>query len=104
MKVTDVARAVSSSAKHEVVGIRPGEKLHEQMIGPEDAIYTYEYPEYYKILPAIHNWGRDPRRINGGKLVDPEFTYCSDNNLDWMSIDTLRNWIEKNMDKMIIVQ
>jgi len=100
MKVTDVARAVSSSAKHKLVGIRPGEKLHEQMIGPEDAIYTYEYPEYYKILPAIHDWSKDPKRINGGKLVPPDFTYCSDNNVDWMSIDTLQKWIKQNYEEI----
>jgi UDP-N-acetylglucosamine 4,6-dehydratase len=95
MKVTDVARAISPDAKHEIVGIRPGEKLHEQMIGPEDALHTYEYKEHYKILPAIHEWSKDPERINGGKLVAPDFTYSSDNNVDWMSIDSLRSWIEK---------
>ncbi|MHB0993594.1 MAG: UDP-N-acetylglucosamine 4,6-dehydratase (inverting) [Sulfurovum sp.] len=55
MKVTDVALAVSSDAKQEVIGIRPGEKLHEQMISAEDSYYTYEYPEHFKILPVIHN-------------------------------------------------
>jgi UDP-N-acetylglucosamine 4,6-dehydratase len=98
MKVTDVALVTVPLAKHEIVGIRPGEKLHEQMIGPEDAPHTYEYPEHYKILPAIHNWSNDPLRINGGKLVAPDFTYCSDNNAEWMSADTLRAWIEKNRD------
>lgn len=96
MKVTDLARAVAPDARHEIVGIRPGEKLHEQMIGYEDALHTYEYPEHYKILPAIHNWSQDPERINGGKLVVSDFIYCSDNNTDWMSIDTLRTWIEQN--------
>lgn len=96
MKVTDVALACAPAAKHEIVGIRPGEKLHEQMIGPEDAPHTYEYAEHYKILPAIHNWCMDPKRINGGKLVASDFTYCSDNNSDWMSIDTLQAWIAQN--------
>lgn len=98
MKVTDVALASAPSAKHEIVGIRPGEKLHEQMIGPEDAPHTYEYAEHYKVLPAIHNWSNDPERINGGKLVAPDFTYCSDNNVHWMSIGTLRAWIAQNRD------
>jgi UDP-N-acetylglucosamine 4,6-dehydratase len=98
MKVTDVALACAPTARQEVVGIRPGEKLHEQMIGPEDAVHTYEYAEHYKILPSIHDWSRDPARISGGKLVDPEFTYCSDNNTDWMSIEALRAWIEQNRD------
>lgn len=98
MKVTDIARAVAPDSGQEIVGIRPGEKLHEQMIGSEDALHTYEYAEHYKILPAIHNWSQDPGRINDGQRVAPEFTYCSNNNTDWMSIDTLRSWIEQNRD------
>jgi len=93
MKVTDLATVIAPDARQEFVGIRPGEKLHEQMIGTEDALHTYEYPEHYKILPVIHDWYTDPKRINGGKLVDPDFTYCSDNNVDWMSNDTLHAWI-----------
>lgn len=100
MKVTDIARAAASDARHEIVGIRPGEKLHEQMIGPEDAPHTYEYAEHFKILPAIHNWSADLTRINDGKKVAEDFTYCSDNNPDWMNIDTLRAWIEQNRNKI----
>ena len=96
MKVTDVALACAPAAIHEIVGIRPGEKLHEQMIGTEDALHTYEYAEHYKVLPAIHNWSMDPKRINGGVLVSPDFTYCSDNNNDWMSIASLQAWIKQN--------
>lgn len=96
MKVTDIARAVAPEAKHEVVGIRPGEKLHEQMIGEEDALYTYEYQDYYKILPAIHSWCDDPARINGGVRVDPDFTYSSSNNKEWMTVEQLRTWITQN--------
>lgn len=100
MKVTDVASAIAPDASHEIVGIRPGEKLHEQMISQEDAPHTFEYPEHYKILPAIHDWSKDPVRINGGKLVAADFTYCSDNNADWMSIDTLRTWVEQNRENI----
>lgn len=100
MKVTDVARAIAPDAGHDIVGIRPGEKLHEQMIGPEDAPHTYEYAEHYKILPAIHNWSQDPERINGGKSVASDFTYCSDNNTDWMNIESLRAWIDQNREKI----
>ena len=100
MKVTDIACAVAPEARHEIIGIRPGEKLHEQMIGYEDAPHTYEYTDYYKILPAIHQWSADPVRINGGEKVSPDFTYRSDNNPDWMTIETLRAWIEKNRDKI----
>ena len=99
MKVTDIATAVAPDARHDIVGIRPGEKLHEQMIGYEDALHTYEYADHYKILPAIHNWSNDPARIGDGKKVAPDFTYCSDNNPEWMSADTLRAWIEQNRAK-----
>ena len=100
MNIIDVARASAPEAQHEIVGIRPGEKLHEQMIGSEDAPHTYEYADYYKILPAIHNWSQDPERINGGKLVHSDFNYSSNNNLAWMSVETLTNWIAQNFKKI----
>ncbi|WP_301102055.1 UDP-N-acetylglucosamine 4,6-dehydratase (inverting) [Propionivibrio sp.] len=100
MRIIDIARAISPNAPQQVVGIRPGEKLHEQMIGPEDAPHTYEYANHYKILPAIHNWSLDPERISDGKAVSSGFTYCSDNNTDWMSINTLREWVEQNREKI----
>jgi len=100
MKVTDIASAIAPHAKHEIVGIRPGEKLHEQMIAPEDAPHTYEFDDYYKILPAIHNWSKDPQRINGGRPVSSDFTYSSDNNSEWMTIETLKSWVESNREKI----
>jgi UDP-N-acetylglucosamine 4,6-dehydratase (inverting) len=100
MNIMDIAKAVAPKAKFEVVGIRPGEKLHEQMIGPEDALYTYAYDEHYKILPAIHNWSNDPKRINNGKLVEPNFTYSSDNNAEWMKSEELVAWIASNAEKI----
>jgi FlaA1/EpsC-like NDP-sugar epimerase len=100
MKVTDIASAVSSDATQEEVGIRPGEKLHEQMIGIEDSLYTYDYPGYFKILPSINNWSLDPERIGKGVKVDSDFMYCSDNNKEWMKIETLQSWIEENRHKI----
>ncbi|OGT89694.1 MAG: UDP-N-acetylglucosamine 4,6-dehydratase (inverting) [Gammaproteobacteria bacterium RIFOXYA12_FULL_61_12] len=100
MKVTDIALAVDPGARHEVVGIRPGEKLHEQMISQEDAAHTYEYEGHYKVLPAIHNWSQDPERISGGRPVLADFSYCSDNNPEWMSIEALAAWIESNREKI----
>ncbi len=100
MKVTDVALASVPNAKHKIVGIRPGEKLHEQMIGTEDALYTFEYPEHFKILPAINSWSSDPNRIKDGKKVAEDFTYCSDNNHEWMSMETLKSWIDQNREKI----
>lgn len=100
IKLPDIARAIAPDAKHENVGIRPGEKLHEQMIGAEDAPHTYEYNTHFKILPAINDWSQDPSRINEGRKVDADFTYRSDNNTDWMSIDALKAWIEENREKI----
>jgi UDP-N-acetylglucosamine 4,6-dehydratase len=96
MSVVDLARALAPECKLEVVGIRPGEKLHEQMIGEEDAHYTYEYPEHYKILPVINGWSTSPERIKDGVKVDPDFVYRSDNNADWMTKDELVTWVNTN--------
>jgi UDP-N-acetylglucosamine 4,6-dehydratase len=80
-------------ARIEYVGIRPGEKLHEQMIGAEDSFFTYEYPEHFKILPSIQNWSNCLQRIGQGRRVAEGFTYTSDGNGEWMSVETLQNWI-----------
>jgi hypothetical protein len=61
---------------------------------------VYDYDDYYKILPAIHDWSQDPERIKNGKRVPLDFSYCSDNNLDWMSIETLGAWIKSNQNKI----
>lgn len=100
MKVTDLARVVAPECRQEVVGIRPGEKLHEQMIGAEDAYYTYAYPEHYKILPAIHNWDKDANRIKDGQKVPEGFVYASDNNSEWMADAELKAWIDANREKI----
>lgn len=100
MKVTDLARVVAPEAKQEVIGIRPGEKLHEQMISAEDAYYTFEYPEHFKILPTINDWANDAKRIKDGKKVPDGFVYASDNNPEWMSDADLQNWIDANRSKI----
>jgi len=100
MKVTDVALSVLPDAKLNIIGIRPGEKLHEQMISAEDSYHTYEYPEHYKILPAINGWDNCVERIKDGKKVQEGFIYSSDNNTEWMSVEVLQDWIEKNKHKV----
>ena len=100
MTILDIAHSVLPNAKIKIIGIRPGEKIHEQMIGFEDAPHTFEYDSYYKILPAIHNWSNDSNRIKNGIKVDENFTYSSDNNKDWMQIADLGKWIEKNNSKI----
>ena len=100
MKVTDIANAISPNAAIKIIGIRPGEKLHEQMIGLEDTPYTYEYEDHYKILPAINDWFNDESRIKDGKKVSSDFIYSSDNNSEWMREDDLKFWVNKNMHKL----
>ena len=96
IKVTDIAEVIVPKSKHKIIGIRPGEKLHEQMISSEDSYSTYEYSDYYKILPQINEWGKDNLRIKYGKKVPEGFIYSSENNSEWMKKSELRKWIEKN--------
>ena len=103
MKITDIALSVAPDTKQKIIGIRPGEKIHEQMIGFEDAPHTFEYKSYYKILPSIHNWSNDPERIKNGKPVPLDFTYSSDNNSDWMSKEELKIWIDSKKDKLGVI-
>jgi len=103
MKVTDIAKSINPKAEHKIIGIRPGEKLHEEMISPEDSYHTYEFDDHYKILPAINGWSIDEKRIKGGKLVPEGFSYTSDNNSDWMQIETLRQWISDSSDKIGLI-
>ena len=98
IKVTDIARLIAPKAKYNIIGIRPGEKLHEEMISGDDASSTYEYSDYYKILPQIYEWVKDEMRIKGGKKVPEGFTYRSDKNSEWMTKSDLQIWIDRNID------
>lgn len=100
MSILEIADAVAPNATSEIIGIRPGEKLHEQMIGIEDAAHTFEYKDYFKILPAIHKWSIDKDRIKHGQKVPEGFTYSSDTNAAWMTVDELRRWVSQNKDKI----
>jgi len=98
MKVVDIASAIDSGIQQKTVGVRPGEKLHEQMIGSEDANFTYEYKDHYKIFPAIHNWSKDPAKIKGGIKVSEDFIYSSDSNSQWLSQKEFCLWLSNNKD------
>ena len=95
MNIMDIAKAVSNEVPTRTVGIRPGEKLHEQMIGSEDAPFTFEYKQHFKILPMINNWFNSNDRIKDGVLVQKNFNYSSDNNKEWMTVEVLREWIQR---------
>ena len=97
MTITEIAKAIEPNNKLKEIGIRPGEKLHEQMIGLEDAHYTYEYKDHYKILPAIFEQQDIITRVKNGVKVPDDFTYCSDTNDQWMDIEYLRQWVSKNV-------
>lgn len=96
MNIMDIAKAVSEDTPIRLIGIRAGEKLHEQMIGPEDAPFTFEYKNHYKILPMINDWFNSKDRIKNGVLVTKDFTYSSDKNPEWMTVEVLREWINKH--------
>ena len=100
MRVVDLAKVIAPNAQQEIIGIRPGEKLHEQMIGVEDSFHTYEYSEHFKILPAIHEWDQDVDRIKDGTKVAEGFSYTSDNNSEWMTETQLQEWLRNNLDKI----
>jgi FlaA1/EpsC-like NDP-sugar epimerase len=100
MNIVDIAKAVAPEASHKLIGIRPGEKLHEQMISAEDSFSTYEYRDFYKILPNLYEWSDDPSRIINGVKVSEGFTYSSENNSSWMSVEDLKQWISHNKNIM----
>ena len=96
MKIVDIASTINKEAKIKIIGMRPGEKLHEEMISEADSYYTYEYDKYYKILPCINNWYQDEKRIKDGLLVEKGFSYTSDKNPEFMTKEQLRFWIKQN--------
>ena len=96
MKVIDIAKVIAPEAKHKIIGIRPGEKLHEQMISNNDSNSTYEYSNHYKILPQIIECSIDDFNIKKAKKVSEEFIYSSDTNSEWMTKSDLRKWIDAN--------
>ncbi|MDE6025328.1 MAG: UDP-N-acetylglucosamine 4,6-dehydratase (inverting) [Lachnospiraceae bacterium] len=88
-KITDLARAMLPDCDMPEVGIREGEKLHEVMITREDSMTTYEYEKHYIIYPHFEWWNK--KIISGGKRVEPEFEYSSENNTSWLGVEELRN-------------
>jgi FlaA1/EpsC-like NDP-sugar epimerase len=97
MKVIDIAKAIAPNAKHKIIGIRPGEKIHEQMIGVEDAENVFSYENYYKILPMIYSCNTNSRWIKNGHAVPKNFKYSSDDNDKWMSIEDLNKAIKNKL-------
>lgn len=88
--VTDIARAMLDNCEFKIIGIREGEKLHEVMITKDDSRNTYEYDKHYIIYPNFEWWNFEKHFTPGGKLIEDGFEYNSGNNVDWLSIDQLR--------------
>lgn len=103
-KITDVAEAIAPEAKTEIVGIRPGEKLHEEMITSSDSFSTYDLGKYYVILPQVTNWDRDKFIIDHKALkVEEGFCYNSGTNDNWTSAKELRELIVEHVDETFVV-
>lgn len=97
-RITDIAEAIGPDCEKPVVGIRPGEKIHEEMITASDSYYTYDLGKYYTILPATHKWKLTEFILAfNAKKVSAGFSYNSENNTEWESVESLRNLIKNHV-------
>jgi UDP-N-acetylglucosamine 4,6-dehydratase (inverting) len=98
-KILDVAEAIGPECEKPVVGIRPGEKIHEEMITESDSFYTYDLGKYYTIIPSVHKWKLEEYIAHfGAKKVEQGFKYTSGDNVEWESIESLRALIKEHVD------
>ncbi|MDB5098495.1 MAG: flagellin modification protein FlmA [Cyanobacteria bacterium RYN_339] len=96
MTIMELAKAVAPDCQTEIVGIRPGEKLHETMVTPDDARNTYEYDDYFAIVPDYRDWDREAfARETGGRAVPEGFAYSSDSNDHWLSAADLEAMLRR---------
>lgn len=97
-KILDIAKAIGPNCEHKIIGIRPGEKIHEEMITSSDSFTTYDLGKYYVILPQTTTWKLNDYISNfSAKLVPEGFNYNSENNTDWESVESLRILIQKHV-------
>ncbi len=98
-RITDVAKAVAPDCQQEVVGIRPGEKIHEEMITSSDSFYTYDLGKYYTILPSVPNFKISEFISKFSAIKVPRgFNYDSGSNTEWETVESLRNLIKEHID------
>lgn len=97
-RITDIAKAIGPNCRYEVVGIRPGEKIHEEMITPSDSFNTFDLGKYFVIIPSLPNWNKD-KFISTFKanLVSEGFSYNSGENTEWETVNSLRNLIKEHL-------
>jgi UDP-N-acetylglucosamine 4,6-dehydratase (inverting) len=97
--IMDVAKAIAPNCKYNINGIRPGEKIHEEMITSSDSFTTYDLGKYYVILPQVPNWDLNEYiRFFTAIPVEIGFNYTSENNKEWETIESLRELIVKHVD------
>lgn len=98
-RIMDVAEAIGPECEKPIIGIRPGEKVHEEMITATDSFYTYDLGKYYAILPANHQWKlEDYIDAFKAKKVPFGFSYNSGDNNEWETVESIRNLIKMHVD------
>lgn len=98
-KILDLANAICEKCDKPIVGIRPGEKIHEEMITSSDSFYTYDLGKYYTILPSVPKWNLEEYiKAFNAKKVEQGFSYNSGKNEEWESIESLRSLIKEHVD------
>jgi UDP-N-acetylglucosamine 4,6-dehydratase/5-epimerase len=98
-RIMDVAEAIGPECEKPIIGIRPGEKIHEEMITSSDSFYTYDLGEYYAILPSTHKWKlEDYVQHFKAKKVEMGFRYNSGENTEWETVESLRRLIREHVD------
>ena len=103
-KITDIATAIGPDCEQKIIGIRPGEKIHEEMITASDSFFTYDLGKYFAILPQIPKWNiNDFITQFNAKKVEQGFTYNSGSNTEWVSVEELRILIQEHVDKSFTV-
>ena len=98
----DVAKAIGPECEHRIIGIRPGEKIHEEMITSSDSYNTYDLGKYYVILPAVTDWNiEDYKKAFNAQKVENGFSYTSGENKQWETVESLKELINKNVSSII---
>jgi UDP-N-acetylglucosamine 4,6-dehydratase (inverting) len=99
-KITDVAKAIGPNCEHKIIGIRPGEKVHEEMITSSDSFSTYDLGKYYAILPQVTSWDlKEYINVFNAKSVAIGFQYNSGDNTEWVGVEEIRSLIQTHVDK-----
>jgi FlaA1/EpsC-like NDP-sugar epimerase len=102
-RILDVAEAIGPECSKPVVGIRPGEKIHEEMITSSDSFFTYDLGKYYAIIPQTPNWKIDEFASTfNAKKVPEGFAYSSQHNDEWETVESLRSLIKEHVDPTFV--